>query len=193
MSLAHAILGILADQPMTGYDLKTQCFDGSIAHFWPADQAQIYRTLDRMAGDGWATSAVEVQDNRPNRKVYTITPAGEAELDRWLADAELLPAPVREAALVQLFFAERIPPDRVREHLHRLRRTYADKLATFEAIPLPTLDTPGVPQRHRYQRMTLEMGLSWARNGIAWVDLCLAQLDEPAIDASAARLTGHDA
>ncbi len=177
MSLAHAILGILADQPMTGYDLKTQCFDGSIAHFWPADQAQIYRTLDRMAGDGWVTPEIQPQSDRPNRKVYTITPAGEAELDRWLNDAEPGPNPVREAALVQLFFAHRIKPERTREHLLRLRRTYAQKLSTFEAIPLPGLDEPGIPQQYRYQRMTLEMGLAWARNGIQWVDQCLAHLD----------------
>src|SRR5579875_1236367 len=44
MSLTHAILGFLNRQPMTGYDLKTQCFDISVAYFWPADQAQIYRT-----------------------------------------------------------------------------------------------------------------------------------------------------
>ncbi len=49
MSLPHAILGFLREQPLTGYALKTQRFDVSVANFWPADQAQIYRTLDRLA------------------------------------------------------------------------------------------------------------------------------------------------
>jgi len=48
MSLPHAILGFLREQPLTGYALKTQRFDVSVANFWPADQAQIYRTLDRL-------------------------------------------------------------------------------------------------------------------------------------------------
>ena len=47
MSLGHAILGFLNREPMTGYDLKTRCFDDDAAHFWTADQAQVYRTLDR--------------------------------------------------------------------------------------------------------------------------------------------------
>src|SRR5258705_13680872 len=55
MSLAHAILGMLQTRPMTGYDLKVECFDNSIAHFWQADQAQIYRTLDKLAEDGLVT------------------------------------------------------------------------------------------------------------------------------------------
>src|SRR3954454_17398860 len=84
MSLTHAILGILQTQSLTGYDLKTQCFDRSIAHFWPADQAQIYRTLDKMTEQGWIESQIEFQDNRPNRKVYSITESGHAELRQWL-------------------------------------------------------------------------------------------------------------
>jgi len=48
MSLAYAILNTLQQKEMTGYDLKTSCFDQCIAHLWPADQAQIYRTLDKL-------------------------------------------------------------------------------------------------------------------------------------------------
>ncbi len=47
MSLKHAILGFLELSPFSGYDLK-KAFDGSVQHFWPADQAQIYRTLNQL-------------------------------------------------------------------------------------------------------------------------------------------------
>ncbi|HEY9876051.1 MAG TPA: PadR family transcriptional regulator, partial [Candidatus Obscuribacterales bacterium] len=79
MSLAHAILGLLQQEEMTGYDLKTSCFDGCIAHLWPADQAQIYRTLDKLVEQGWITCTVEIQRDRPNRKVYSVTEAGASE------------------------------------------------------------------------------------------------------------------
>ena len=105
MSLAHAILGILQIQPMTGYDLKTQCFDKSIAHFWPADQAQIYRTLDKMNEQGWVESQIEFQENHPNRKVYSITEQGQRELRQWLTRFQALPV-YREPFLIQLFFAK---------------------------------------------------------------------------------------
>jgi DNA-binding PadR family transcriptional regulator len=73
MSLAHVILGLLQQQERTGYDLKTECFDDCISHLWPADQAQIYRTLDKLESQGWITCTVEIQHDRPNRKVYRIT------------------------------------------------------------------------------------------------------------------------
>mgnify|MGYP003565227123 CR=1 FL=1 len=54
MSLKYAILGILNAFPMTGYDLKHQAFDATVRHFWPADQSQIYRTLNRLTERGGA-------------------------------------------------------------------------------------------------------------------------------------------
>jgi len=50
---------------------------------WPADQAQIYRSLDKLVEQGWITCTVEIQHARPNRKVYSVTGAGKVELSRW--------------------------------------------------------------------------------------------------------------
>ena len=47
MSLKHAILGFLGYTSLSGYDLK-KAFDGSVQHFWPADQSQIYRPLAQL-------------------------------------------------------------------------------------------------------------------------------------------------
>jgi DNA-binding PadR family transcriptional regulator len=104
MSLPHAILGLLDITAMTGYDLKHQAFDSTISHFWQADQAQIYRTLNQLVEAGWVECTLEVQQERPNRKVHHITDAGRAELRRWLHLEQALPVH-REPFLVQLFFA----------------------------------------------------------------------------------------
>ena len=84
MSLEYAILGFLNYHPYTGYDLK-KIFDTSIRHFWPADQSQIYRTLARLTEQGFAEMEKVPQDDRPDRKVYSITEAGRAELMKWLS------------------------------------------------------------------------------------------------------------
>ena len=83
MSLDHAILGFLQYGPLSGYDLKER-FDLSVEHFWPADQSQIYRILAKLDEQGYARVKVVEQENRPDRKVYTITQAGREELHRWL-------------------------------------------------------------------------------------------------------------
>lgn len=171
VSLRHAILGLLSVEPMTGYDLKHQCFDGSIGHFWPADQSQIYRTLEALVLAGWAVPEPQPGDQGPARKVYHITPLGEQELDRWLRTPPAVPA-ARDASLIQVFFSDRLPNDAVRAKLEAIRDAYAQRLAVYEAIPLPPLEAD-VPTAVRRQRMTLELGLAHARAGVAWAEQCL--------------------
>ena len=57
MSLEYAILGFLNYRPLSGYDLK-KVFDNSVRHFWPADQSQIYRTLARLAEQGYVEQEI---------------------------------------------------------------------------------------------------------------------------------------
>ena len=47
MSLAHALLTSLLEQPSSGYELARR-FDKSIGHFWQATHQQIYRELGRI-------------------------------------------------------------------------------------------------------------------------------------------------
>ena len=103
MPLAHAILGFLEYQPMTGYDLK-KYFDQSIAHFWSATQSHIYKALENLEKDGFVEVKIIPQENKPNRKEYHITHAGRAELHRWITTPLPL-AMVREAWLIQIFFS----------------------------------------------------------------------------------------
>ena len=84
MSLRHAVLGLLARRPSTGYEL-TQAFDRSLRASWHAGHTQIYPELAKLEAAG----LVKVVEHGPRRsKTYAITPAGHAELRRWLVDAE---------------------------------------------------------------------------------------------------------
>src|SRR5512137_879203 len=111
MSLKHAILGFLNYEPQTGYELK-EVFDDSVQHFWSADQSQIYRTLNELMEENWVTMEVVPQDNRPNRKVYTITKAGREELRRWLQQPPPVQIP-RSAGLIQVFFAGQLSDEEI--------------------------------------------------------------------------------
>ena len=168
MSLTHAILGMLRNGPLTGYDLKTRCFDASIAHFWPADQAQIYRTLDRMAEQGLVESRLEIQETRPNRKEYSLTDAGETELTRWLGETQPLPA-YRDPFLVQLYFAHTLPPEQLDALLEDQARLHEERLAVYRAVPLPTLDELKGHRNHLAERLTLELGLALEQAHLDWI------------------------
>ena len=78
MSLENGILGFLSMKPLSGYDLK-KLFDMSAAYFWPADQTQIYRTLKKLAKDGWIEFKEQSKGETVDRKVYAITEKGCVE------------------------------------------------------------------------------------------------------------------
>src|SRR5437660_1894270 len=102
MSLKHALLGLLTYHPMTGYEVK-QFFDSSVQHFWNAELSQIYPTLKALEEQRFVDMHVELQRDRPNRKVYAISDAGREEFSRWVR-APQPPADLRDPFLIKVFF-----------------------------------------------------------------------------------------
>ncbi|GAA6620332.1 PadR family transcriptional regulator [Scytonema sp. NUACC26] len=172
MSLAHAIMGLLQQEEMTGYDLKTSCFDRTIAHLWQADQAQIYRTLDKLEERGWINCTVEIQRDRPNRKVYRLTEAGKVEFTRWLQEAQPLPT-VRDILLIQMFFAAQLPNDAIIKLLEQQRAARCEKLDECKAIELPPLDNLSNNRQQILQRLVLELVLRQEQTYINWLDMAI--------------------
>ncbi|HET8992639.1 MULTISPECIES: helix-turn-helix transcriptional regulator [unclassified Rhodococcus (in: high G+C Gram-positive bacteria)] len=84
MALEHALLVSLDERAGSGYELARR-FDRSIGFFHRATHQQIYRVLRRMEEREWVTCETVPQDGRPDKKIYTVTAAGHAELDRWIA------------------------------------------------------------------------------------------------------------
>ena len=167
MSLPHAILGILSTMPMTGYDLKTQAFDRTVAHFWSAVLPQIYRELDRLEQQGWATSTVEIQHDRPNRRVFTITDAGRGEFARWLHQFQPPPAH-REAFLIQLFFAARLTNDEILALLEAQLAARREQRGRYTAIA-SEFDGDH-PREEALAKLTLDLGQRITDTYIGWLE-----------------------
>lgn len=102
--LKIVILGFLSYQPQTGYELK-QNIDHSTKYFWSAKQSQIYRTLKQLEKDGLLVSTIHPQEDRPDRRVYTITEAGMKEFIEWLEQPIMDAQYLRDSLLVKIFFS----------------------------------------------------------------------------------------
>lgn len=100
MSLRHAILVVLLDGERSGYDM-TKIFDASIANSWAASPQQLYRELDKMAGDGLVAGRVIEQQRRPNKQLFSVTDKGRTELNSFVHRARK-PAVIRDELLVQI-------------------------------------------------------------------------------------------
>lgn len=109
MSIEYAILGLLSWRPMTGYDIK-KMFAGSAAFYWSGNNNQIYTTLVRLHENGMVTREVEIQEDSPSRKIYSITPKGQAELKNWLF-SEPEPPELKNTFLIQLAWADQLSPE----------------------------------------------------------------------------------
>jgi len=176
MSLAHVILGLLQQQEQTGYDLKTQCFDDCIAHLWQADQAQIYRTLDKLEAQGCITCSVEIQHDRPNRKVYRITAVGEAALTCWLQTHHPLPT-VREPLLAQLYFAAQLPDEVIIGLLEQELKSRQAKLAECKVVSEQTPDFSKTSREQRMHQLVLDLSMRREQTYLDWLQDAIAALN----------------
>jgi PadR family transcriptional regulator, regulatory protein AphA len=177
MSLDHAILGFLNYRPFTGYDLK-KIFDTSVRHFWPADQAQIYRTLGRLSDRGFAEQELVEQSDRPDRKVYHITEAGRQELRQWLL-APLSFGENRSAPMVQVFFAGQLSDDEVLGIFERTAAMIRQVLAIYERIPQQMDAYSDYVQSAReftFWMMTLEIGILSAKTNLEYIEKTIQRI-----------------
>lgn len=86
MSVRHAVLGLLAQRPRHGYELRAafQALVGGEEN-WDVKPAQIYTTLTRLEQGGFVAEDSVEQDAGPEKRIYAITLAGRKTLTEWFA------------------------------------------------------------------------------------------------------------
>jgi DNA-binding PadR family transcriptional regulator len=130
MSLRHAMLGLLAVEPATGYDL-TRRFDHSLGNAWHASHSQIYPELGRLEDEGMIEVVAE---GARNSKTWALTGAGRAELRRWLVEVEPSRQQRNETALRTFLAPRLIEPADARVALERDLAFVLEQRATLEQI-----------------------------------------------------------
>ena len=112
MDVPTLCLAVLAHGPASGYEIKKELEEGAYAHFFRASFGSIYPALAELSRAGLVTCENVEQEGRPDKKVYSLTPAGE----RSLIDELLITPPrhkVRSEFLVLMYFAHLLPPTRL--------------------------------------------------------------------------------
>jgi len=178
MALSEAILVCLADEPLTGYDLA-KTFAQSIGFFWHADHQQIYRALRQLKESGLVADELVVQRERPNKKVYSITPAGRDRLLEWSQQHQPAPS-VKDDLLVKLYGLQHLDVSAVRAQVVERMEQHRRRLSLYERIEAEgyadvAADDPAATGR----LLGLHLGLTYERGWIAWCEEALARLDAP--------------
>lgn len=175
MALAHAILVALLDSPNSGYDLAKK-FDGSVGFFWDASHQQIYRELGKLEAAGTIIAETIPQAARPNKKLYSITAAGETLLADWMCTPSDL-SPLKDDLLVKLFGGYLVEPDIILQELRQHRKQHQTRLVEYQAIEdrfFP--DVEALTTQQTYQYLTLRNGIQYEQGWLKWCDEALSTL-----------------
>jgi PadR family transcriptional regulator, regulatory protein AphA len=130
MSLSHALLGLLAVRPRSGYEL-TKAFETDLGRYaWQAGHTSIYPELNRMADAG----LVEVtHEGARGARTYAVTASGRAELRTWLLSPPTQ-VKVRNEAVLRMFMISALEPADALAVLERIAESTARQAETLRAV-----------------------------------------------------------
>jgi len=174
VSIRHLILGLLSQQPMSGYDIKR--FLKSLS--WLVDSpsfGSIYPTLRALQEDGLVTMEEVLRQGKQPRKIHTITEAGRQALREWV-DQPSSPDVSLKTFLMRLILAGSFSHTGLIVHLQQRRSQIGVHYATLKQI-METLDE----MADSGQRLTFDYGLALATVELAWLDSKLELLSQQSL------------
>lgn len=118
MNVKTLCLGVLELGDASGYEIRKMTQDGRFSHFVDASYGAIYPALAALEAEGLVSSREERHPGRPDRKVYSITPAGHDTLVEALEEVPRDDV-IKSELLFVLHFAELVRPPRVRTEIDR--------------------------------------------------------------------------
>jgi len=176
-TLGYALLGLLAREPLSGYDLARQ-LKHPVGFFWPARHSQIYPELAALEAAGLVTHEVVEQPDRPDKKVYAITEQGQTVVREWVTSPMDVPS-VRDELVLRTYCLWLAEPDKLRALFQEHAARHAAQLAEYEGYehecrehaPEALHDTWS-PLFAKYA--TLRRGISYEREYLEWCNWVLS-------------------
>ncbi|WP_233143883.1 PadR family transcriptional regulator [Lottiidibacillus patelloidae] len=176
MSLRYALLGLLGEQPYTGYELK-QRFQMKMVHFWNAHHTQIYRELNKMEQEGLVTAEIVKQDENPDKKVYTLQEKGKSVLTTWLLNKEVSPPKIKDEMLLRVSLFQFIPEEEAIGFLQESKAHHEQVLNHITMWKEETYNEEVMEERIG-EYLTTEYGLLYMKNWITWCDWAIEKLEK---------------
>lgn len=131
-TLGYALLSLLAREPLSGYDL-TQQMKTRVGFFWHARHSQIYPELAQLEEKGLVTHEVIEQQDRPDKKLYTITGEGLTALREWVIQDIPLPA-IRDELVLKAYSLWLADAQQVIGLFRKHEQYHIEKLTHYEGI-----------------------------------------------------------
>lgn len=173
MSVRHAVLGLLAQRPRHGYELRA-AFEALVGgeENWDVKPAQIYTTLTRMEKGGLIAEQSIEQDGGPEKRIYAITPGGVQALQDWFTEGTTREHQ-RDEFFIKLMLGL-VSGAADPYQLVTIQRAHLFK----ELHALTTQRTRVDPSTELARILLLDKAIMHLEADIRWLDMVEARLDE---------------
>lgn len=152
---SYVVLGLIGLRgPSTPYELEV-AVDKSVAYFWSFPHSQLYREPDRLREFGLL--AVDQETTGRRRKVFDLTSLGRTALESWLASSVDKMFEMRDEAVLQLFFSDRLTDRRLVEIARHEIDLREQRLETYRQIQESELPHHGQDRRMAPLRLGIKL------------------------------------
>ncbi|MBN2084844.1 MAG: PadR family transcriptional regulator [Anaerolineales bacterium] len=165
--LKFALLGLLAQDPKHGYDLKNE-LEQALGGHWEINFGQIYTTLARLERDELVRVAAEDRDGR-GKKTYRITAAGRKDLAAWFEEPVEKPRQLRDEFFIKWIVGKLAGQSDPMRIIDRQRQAYLTQLRDLTALTGRAGD-PNV-------ELMVEGAILHLQADLRWLDLCEERLE----------------
>ena len=172
MSVKNALLALLYQRPMHGYELGKQLRQTVNAE-WDVKPGQIAGTLTRLYDAHLVDYHVKETNDAPDRKVYRITEQGLEELRRWYLTPEVREYRLGDTFYVKLVLSLVAAPVNPEQVLTTQRRELFQQLHN-----VTEMRRQADPQTHLPWVMLLDSAIMHLEADLRWIDMCEARLPD---------------
>jgi DNA-binding PadR family transcriptional regulator len=173
--LEQVLLGVIADQPRSGYGLK-KMFGSSPASIYQPSPGALYPALRRLEDCGLLRAEQTVSRGGRAQRVYTVTVAGRAAHLAWLRQP-VVPATVAadlQQHLMRFSYMEnQLPRAEVIGFLEELAAALGGFVASIEQFR----ETAGESGR-QHGPLALDHGIAVYRASLEWAESAIDVLSE---------------
>jgi len=147
--------------PKHGYEIM-QFLDTALGSTWHVGTSQLYALLKRLEYEGLVISSLETQEDRPSKRVFSLSQAGRKSFLVWVTCPTENVRDLRVEFMAKLFFFERLRlkggEQLIDKQLRQMSKSKKKLLKGYE--------TEGDP----YHRLVLDFKISTVTAWFEWLN-----------------------
>jgi DNA-binding PadR family transcriptional regulator len=177
MSVKQALLALLEQGPMYGYQLRSE-FEQRTGATWPLNVGQVYTTLTRLERDG-LVEGTGADDQ--GHVMYRVTDSGRDEVSAWFTTPVPRTQPPRDELAIKLALAVTVPGVDVGALIQRQRTATMQALQDYTRLKRGGRAAEPVETADLAWSLVLDSLVFAAEAEIRWLDHCEARVRRAAM------------